>query len=190
MQQFFSLLSWRLFTAQHVSGVFPPINRSSMTAVASFGFTFVSWWQSCCVRGWAGRPGQPRTQHELNVKFRCQKVNLRVYGAIKKANLTAYEEQCSSNESRVREESRMKSMVNKATITPLQATRLHDRLEVQLHSFLTSALVGQWSASRPSRNPATGSIRGWFTSTVGMDVFEKNKSLSPCQKSNHDYSVD
>jgi hypothetical protein len=24
MQQFFSLLSWRLFTAQHVSGVFPP----------------------------------------------------------------------------------------------------------------------------------------------------------------------
>jgi len=34
MQQFFSLLSWRLFTAQHVSGV----------------------WQSCCVRGRAGRP--------------------------------------------------------------------------------------------------------------------------------------
>ena len=43
MQQFFSLLSWRLFTAQHVSGVFPPIIRSSMTAVAASGFTFVSW---------------------------------------------------------------------------------------------------------------------------------------------------
>jgi len=27
-----------------------------MTAVAASDFTFVSWWQSCCVRGWAGRP--------------------------------------------------------------------------------------------------------------------------------------
>ena len=54
MERFFSLLSWRLFTAQHVSGVFPPIIRRSMTAVAASGFTFVSWWQSCCVRGRAG----------------------------------------------------------------------------------------------------------------------------------------
>jgi hypothetical protein len=38
-----------------VSGVFPPIIRSSMTAVADSGFNFVSWWQSCCVRGQAGR---------------------------------------------------------------------------------------------------------------------------------------
>ena len=50
-----SSLSWRLLTDQHVSGVFPPIIRSSMTAVAASGFTFVSWWQSCCVRGRAGR---------------------------------------------------------------------------------------------------------------------------------------
>jgi hypothetical protein len=63
MQQFFSLLSWRLFTAQHVSGVLPPIIKSSMTAVAASGFAFVSWWQSCCVRvrGRAGRPARPRT---------------------------------------------------------------------------------------------------------------------------------
>jgi hypothetical protein len=44
MQQFFSLLSWRLFTAQRVSGVLPPIIRNSTTLVAASGFTFVSWW--------------------------------------------------------------------------------------------------------------------------------------------------
>jgi len=33
-----------LFTAQHVSGVLPPIIRSSTTAIAASGFTFVSWW--------------------------------------------------------------------------------------------------------------------------------------------------
>jgi hypothetical protein len=31
--------------------------------VTASGFTFVSWWQSCCVRGRAGRPSRPRTQH-------------------------------------------------------------------------------------------------------------------------------
>jgi hypothetical protein len=64
--EFFSLLFWRLFTAQHVSGVFPPIIRSSMTAVADSGFTFVLWWQSCCDRGRAGRPARPRTQHDCH----------------------------------------------------------------------------------------------------------------------------
>ena len=59
MKQFFSLLSWRLFTAQCVSGVFPLIIRSSMTAVAASGFTFVSWWYSCCVCGRSG-PDRPR----------------------------------------------------------------------------------------------------------------------------------
>jgi hypothetical protein len=37
MQQFSSLLSWRLFAAQRVSGVLPPIIRSSMTAAAASG---------------------------------------------------------------------------------------------------------------------------------------------------------
>jgi len=32
----------------------PPIIRSSMTAVKASGFTFVSWWQPCCVRGRVG----------------------------------------------------------------------------------------------------------------------------------------
>jgi hypothetical protein len=35
MQHFFSFLSRRLFTAQHVSGVFPPIIWSSMAATAA-----------------------------------------------------------------------------------------------------------------------------------------------------------
>jgi hypothetical protein len=39
MQQFSILLSRRLFTAR-VSGVFPPIIRSSKTAVASSGSTY------------------------------------------------------------------------------------------------------------------------------------------------------
>jgi hypothetical protein len=66
MQQFSSLLSWRLFTAQHVSGLLPPIIRSSMTAVTVSGFTFVSWWQSCCVRDRTGYLAWPRTQHDYH----------------------------------------------------------------------------------------------------------------------------
>ena len=37
MQQFSGLLSQRLFTAQHVSGVFPPVIRSLVIAVAASG---------------------------------------------------------------------------------------------------------------------------------------------------------
>jgi hypothetical protein len=43
-KNFYSLLSWRLFTAQHVSGVLTPIIRSSTTAVAASCFTFGAWW--------------------------------------------------------------------------------------------------------------------------------------------------
>jgi hypothetical protein len=64
MQQFSSLLSWRLFTAQHVLGILPPIIRSSMTAVAVSGFTFVSWWVALC--SWSGQSAQPRTRHDCH----------------------------------------------------------------------------------------------------------------------------
>jgi hypothetical protein len=41
---FLILLSWRLFTAQHVSGDLTPIIKSSTTAVAASGFTVGAWW--------------------------------------------------------------------------------------------------------------------------------------------------
>jgi hypothetical protein len=40
---FSSLLSCRLFTVQHVSGILTPIIRSATTAVAAYGFTFGAW---------------------------------------------------------------------------------------------------------------------------------------------------
>jgi len=55
--KFSNLLSWRLFTAQHVSGVSPPIIRSSVTAMAASGSTFVSRWYSSA---------RPRTQHDCH----------------------------------------------------------------------------------------------------------------------------
>ena len=42
MRQFLQFITWRLFTAQYVSGVLVPIIRSS-TAVAASGFTFEAW---------------------------------------------------------------------------------------------------------------------------------------------------
>jgi hypothetical protein len=44
-------------------GRFPVHHQELMTAVAATGFTFLSWWQSCFVRGRAGRPARPPTQH-------------------------------------------------------------------------------------------------------------------------------
>jgi hypothetical protein len=59
MQQFFYLLSLRLFAAQQVSDVSSLIIRSSMTAVAASGFTFVR-----C--SWSGWPVRPRKQHDYH----------------------------------------------------------------------------------------------------------------------------
>jgi hypothetical protein len=48
MQQFVSLLSWRCLQLNMFRAFSRP-SSGAQTAVAASGFTFVSWWQSCCV---------------------------------------------------------------------------------------------------------------------------------------------
>jgi len=54
MQWFLQFITWRLFTARHVSGVLMPIIRSPTTAVAASGFIFGVWWYQCCW-SWSSR---------------------------------------------------------------------------------------------------------------------------------------
>jgi hypothetical protein len=58
-------------------------------------------------------------------------------------------------------------------------------VDVQIHIFLTSALVGgEWSASRPGRftpgerAPGTHWIGGWVGPRAGLDDVEKRKFLT------------
>jgi hypothetical protein len=61
-------------------------------------------------------------------------------------------------------------------------------VEVQLHAFLTSALVGgEWSASCPGfisseRAPGTQCIGGWVDPKGGLNTVVKSNILAPAEK--------
>jgi hypothetical protein len=64
-------------------------------------------------------------------------------------------------------------------------------MEVQHHSFLTSALDGgEWSATRPSRftprerAPGSHWIGGWVSPRAVLDAVVKRKIPSPRRESN------
>jgi hypothetical protein len=74
--------------------------------------------------------------------------------------------------------------------------KAHKGVDIQIHIFLTSALVGgDWSASRPSRftpgerAPGTHWKGGWLSPKTGLEDVEKRKVLtllglklrSPCR---------
>jgi hypothetical protein len=65
------------------------------------------------------------------------------------------------------------------------AMKAYGGLDVLIHIFLTSALVGgEWSASRPGRftpgerAPGTHRIGGWVGPRTGLDDMEKRKFLT------------
>jgi hypothetical protein len=61
--------------------------------------------------------------------------------------------------------------------------KVYGGVDVEIHIFLTSALVGgEWSASSPGRfttgEKANGSIEGWVGPRTGLDDVEKGEFLT------------
>jgi hypothetical protein len=58
--------------------------------------------------------------------------------------------------------------------------KVYGGVELQIHIFLTSALVGaEWSASRLGRfTPATHCVGSWVGSRIGLNDVEKRKFLT------------
>ena len=64
MQQFFSLLSRRLFTAQRVLGFFPAHHQEVNDCSGSLWF-YLRIVVKVVLCSWSGRLARPRTQHDL-----------------------------------------------------------------------------------------------------------------------------
>ena len=62
MQQFFALLSWRLFTAQHVSGA----HHQKLNDCSGRLWFYLRIVVTVVLRSWSGQPAQPRIQHDCH----------------------------------------------------------------------------------------------------------------------------
>jgi hypothetical protein len=57
--------------------------------------------------------------------------------------------------------------------------KVYEGVDIKIHIFLTSALVGgEWSASRWERAPSTHRRGGWVDPKAGLDDVEKRKYLT------------
>jgi hypothetical protein len=79
----------------------------------------------------------------------------------------------------------------KSKVVHVQATKAYGRVEIKLHSFLTSVLNGsEWSASCTGRfTLGTHWTGGWMSPRTVVDALETREFASFCEESKHDPKV-